>query len=374
MRMFEFDRSIEIVEIEALTGEQVRTILVNNSYVRPFESITKLMGVPSPKEIDPTPFLSPFFILFFGFALGDGGYGLVMLAVTSYLLFKKKLADDLKQGVLLMFFCGLSTIFFGAITGSWFGAELSAIGGPLGSLLLSLKQFDLQSSIMFVLAASIGIGFAHQIIGLILHSAVHIKNKEYLEAFSGPGTWILFLLALVAKFSSGSLGLSSNFQMFIDIYLVAAFITFIIGQGIMTRPVYLIPFVGFAKLFNITSFLSNSLSYARLLALGLATSVIASVINLLAVMFGGTDSFIGFLVLSVILILGHAINISLNMLGTFINVLRLQLVEFFPRFFNAQGVELEPVKLNKSYFDHETGFLNNYADKFSYLTVNNNKK
>lgn len=362
--MKSIDKSIMVFpEDDLLADEQVRTVLLNNTLVKPFEAITKLMGVPSTREIDPTPYLSPFFVLFFGFALGDGGYGFIMSAVALYLLFKKDLANEFKQGALLLFYCGLSTILFGALTGSWFGLEIMTWDNRLGALLQSLKIVDLQSSLVFVLAGSIFIGFVHQLIGLVLQAVVYFKNNQRLNALTGPGTWIFLLLAMSFRAATG---MFEGLEYALDVsnwILIASAISFIIGQGIKTRPVYLIPVVGIAQFFNITSFLSNSLSYARLLALGLATSVIAEVINLLAGIFGSADNIFGILIIGLIMVLGHSINIALNMLGTFINVLRLQLVEFFPRFFYAQGVELNPARLTSGFFNYSKNLLNTYAGK-----------
>lgn len=354
--------------------EEARTILKNHPLVRPFEMITKLMGVPSSREIDPTPYFSPFFILFFGFALGDGGYGLIMLAIALYGLFKLKLDEGMRGAMILLLLCSISTVFFGAITGSWFGANLDVVPGSFGALLRSIKLFDMQRSIILVLGGSIAIGFIHQIVGLFLEMAVYIKNRDYKTALASPGTWILLLLAITARIAAPALGASEQMITILQYVLYGSFGAFLIGQGINARPIFLIPLIGLAQLFNITGFVSNSLSYARLLALGLATGVIAGVINFLANLFGGTDSILGMITLVFVLLLGHTVNIGLNVLGTFINVLRLQLVEFFPRFFNAQGVELSPRGLWSEYLRLTQGVSRLYVRNFPIIITNYKKK
>ena len=113
----EVDPNIEIEEKKAVDEEEVRSIIKNNNLFRPFEIVTTLMGTPSSKELDPSPFLSIFFIVFFGMALGDGGYGILMVFVSLYLLLTKKVKNDMKEAMKLVLYSGLSTIVFGAITG-----------------------------------------------------------------------------------------------------------------------------------------------------------------------------------------------------------------------------------------------------------------
>lgn len=131
--------------------------------------------------------------------------------------------------------------------------------------------------------------------------------------------------------------------------MIVILILFAFGQGRGTKNIIFRPVKGIASLFNITSYLSNTLSYARLLALALATGVIASVVNLIAFMFGNSLPVIGPAITVLILLLGHGFNIGLNILGTFINVARLHLVEFFPRFFEAKGVQFVPKTHNLTY-------------------------
>lgn len=351
----------ELIEINN-QSQDPRTLIKNNFYLKPFEYITKLMGVPSTQEIDPTPFFAPFFIIFFGFALGDGGYGLIMTIASIYAIIKFNSQTQVKLASLLLLYCGLSTVFFGAITGSWFGVNPSTINNSFGQFLANLKLIDMQNSVILLLGISILAGFFNQIIGLILEAVVYIKNKQTLYALALPGTWIFFLTSGILKLAIPYITTDPNIANYINTTFIISLLMFIFGQGIKSKNKLLIPLIGIAQLFNITGFLSNSLSYARLLALGLATGVIAGVINFLASLFGNTDTFLGIIIYILILLLGHTINIGLNLLGTFINVLRLQLVEFFPRFFNASGYELTPFKLSHLYFQLSPTMQSHYEN------------
>lgn len=336
------DQGAYLQKLSTAHRSDVRTKMSNNSLIKPFEIVTEFMGIPGSKELDPSPFLAFFFVVFFGFALGDAGYGFLILTGLLYYLFAKKPQGTIREGIKLMIYCSISTIFFGAITGGWFGVDVNVVGGTLGETLRGMKQIDLQSSIILVLVLSLVAGFIQQLFGVFLELVTYFKNGDKIGGLSGPGTWILLLLTMVLVAVSG---MSPALAFVKDIQaplLIIVLVLFAFGQGRKQKNIFLRPLIGIGSIFNITSYLSNTLSYARLLALGLATGVIASVINLIASILGGTDSIFGIIVTVLILIIGHLFNIALNVLGTFVNIIRLQLVEFFPRFYQAQGVAIEP--------------------------------
>lgn len=363
------DTNVKVKEVKS-SNHKVRTVMKNNYFIKPFEMITKLMGVPSQNEIDPTPFFSPFFVLFFGFALGDGGYGFIMLFIALWALYKMNLDKSMRGFMVLLAMLSVSTIFFGAITGSWFGVNLEIVPGTFGEILRSWKLLDLQKSLIMVLIGSIIVGFIHQIIAILLEIAVSIKNKDYLNAVANPGTWLLLLGSIALRIYVQIMGHSLEVINLAQYFVYFSLGAFSIGQGIKSRPIFLIPIMGLGSLFNITGILSNSLSYARLLAMGLATGVVAGVINLLADLFGGTDSILGIIVMVIVLVLGHTVNIALNILGSFINVLRLQLVEFFPRFFTGQGKEHEPKNLKSNFFELNEKISALYLRNFPIIITN----
>lgn len=331
----------ELVKLPSDHRNDVRTEMSNNALFRPFEIVTQFMGVPGKSELDPSPLLAFFFVVFFGFALGDAGYGIIMLIGLLYYFLIKKPQGTIREGIKLMIYCSVSTVIFGALTGGWFGVDVNLIGGSLGQVLRDMKQIDLQSSIILVLGMSLVAGFIQQLFGVFLEMVTYFKNKDIIGGIAGPGTWLLLLFTMVLlALTSYSDALS--FINPIRTYIIAVvLILFAFGQGRSQKHLLLKPLVGLGSLFNITGYLSNTLSYARLLALGLATGVIASVINLIATILGGTDSVFGIIVTALILIVGHLFNIALNVLGTFVNIIRLQLVEFFPRFYEAKGVAIE---------------------------------
>ena len=336
------DQGSYLQKLSTAHRTDVRTKMSNNSLIKPFEIVTEFMGIPGSKELDPSPFLAFFFVVFFGFALGDAGYGFLILVGLLYYLFAKKPQGTIREGIKLMIYCSISTIFFGAITGGWFGVDVNVVGGTLGEALRDMKQIDLQSSIILVLVFSLIAGFIQQLFGVFLELVTYFKNGDKIGGIAGPGTWILLLLTMVLIAVSGMVPELAFVKQIQGPLIAIVMVLFAFGQGRKQKNLLLRPLIGLGSIFNITGYLSNTLSYARLLALGLATGVIASVINLIASILGGTDSVFGIIVTVLILIVGHLFNIALNVLGTFVNIIRLQLVEFFPRFYQAQGVAIEP--------------------------------
>ncbi|MFW5703275.1 MAG: V-type ATP synthase subunit I [Patescibacteria group bacterium] len=339
------------IEVEDEIDIEPKVALSNNAVSKPFEEITKLIGVPSRMELDPTPFMTPFFIIFFGFALGDGGYGLLMLVVAAYVKFTKRLTALQKNMMNLISYCAASTIFFGALTGSWFGVVPTNIPGAVGSALQAVHVVDLQKSVITVLIITLLAGLFQQILGVLLQAAVYIKQKAYADVFWRTGT-VLMLMILVGLLAVGSrIPAIQPIQQYIPALIGLNLVLFLYGHGRSAKNIFARPFAGLINVFDLIGYVSNTLSYARILAMGLATGVIAGVINIIANLFGG-DGFFGIIVTILILIVGHLFNLVLNLLGTFVNITRLQLVEFFPRFFEAKGEEITPTATGFIFEDH----------------------
>ncbi len=361
-----------ITKLNSADDPEARSVLKNKPFFQPFEIITNFMGSPHTRELDPSPYVAPFFILFFGFALGDAGYALLMIGVVAYFLMKKNnYSVQILNALYLMLYCAISTLAFGVVTGSWFGIDLVAIGS-VGAFLNSLKVLNIQSNILVLLVASLAIGFIHQLFGLFLSVKNTWQQGRRREALTGPGTWLLLLmsigLAIIVWVTPALSGLAKAMQW----VLIGVVVVFALGQG-EGSAWWLRPFKGMLSLFSITSYLSNTLSYARLIALALATGVIGSVVNMIAVMAGGDLPFpFSFIIVLLVAIIGHAFNIILSLMSTFINVARLHLVEFFPRFFEAKGTGLSPVHTNPAY----AFFAEDFSTKdinFDQLQVSSNK-
>ena len=343
--------SIEIIEIAPEEGEEPPVALKNPEALKPVEVVTSLYGYPRPGMIDPTPLVALFFPLFFGVAITDAGYGLVLLLMGTIgaLLFRKD--PGAKKLMKLIAYGGFFAIIAGIITGGYFGMNASDMNIPV---LKSLKLFDpLQDAMIFfsiviILGAiQVSVGFlAGMYIKLLYTRSVVRKIRTIVVSLSwvtislGAGAaMISFLLPDVIKpyaaiytnmLLYGILGM-----LFGNLILGIAS-----GEGI-GKSVY--EALGFDGLYAIIGLFGDILSYSRLLALGLATGVIASVIDIIAKTVSGIPV-VGILIAVLILLLGHTAYIGLSAISAFVHPARLQFVEFFTKFYEGGGKEFKPFR------------------------------
>jgi len=334
-----FSKSAHLIEVAPEKGEDLRVILENHNLIKPFQYVTEIFGMPKPGEIDPTPYLAFFFILFFGVCLTDAGYGILLIAFTlPPLLFLKKKLGDTKL-IKLMFYGGISTLVMGVLFGSYFGSSSQTL--QKFPFLYKLKMIDPIEDTVLFMGLSFAIGYVQvtfaQVIKII--SGKKGKNKELV--FNGLA-WSIFYVALVIfalakiKFvqlqtiSSIILALSAGFLMVAESF----------GQKIFLKPL-----VGSIKILQgIIGTMSDVLSYSRLVALGLATAVIALIVNQIAFLLGGMVPYVGWILTVLVLVGGHIFNLGINALGSFIHSGRLQFVEFFPKFLEGGGKRFNPIK------------------------------
>lgn len=324
----------------ALT-DRVPIKLKNNAYSRLFEPIMKLYSLPNYSELDPTPFIAPFFMLFFGLCLGDGGYGLIILLACTFI--KKKISADKRDLVSLGQWLGAATLFAGILTGSFFGVSLDSVTWPW---LANVKHYFLTDanfkaqlggySPMMVLAVVIGL--VQIFFGMAVNSAKIIKQHGVKYALA-PIAWITGLLGTAACFGLPALGVEIPVALnYFFLALIGISVLLIVFYN--SPDSYKNPVGGFFKnigsalwtTYNMaTGLLGDTLSYIRLFALGLTGSILGSVFNQLAFQFGGMVPVPGldWLVILFILLFGHALNFGLNMIGAFVHPLRLTFVEYY---------------------------------------------
>jgi len=339
-------KEIIIIETEIDKDELAPVILENNKAVRPFEYVTEIFGLPKGNEIDPTPYLAVFFILFFGICITDAGYGLVMALMCGIgLIFFKKLVGNNKL-IRLMFYGGISTFVIGVLFGSYFGTSPEVLRI---SFMNRLKVIDpIKDTVLFM-----GITFLLGYIQLTFSQVVKIisgkrnKNKEML--FSGMAWLSAFLFGGLLIASTKVEGLKT----------IGLFGLIISGGGLLLAEsigtkIFLKPLVGGVKVLQgLINSMSDILSYSRLMALGLATAVIALIVNQIAVLFSGMIPYVGWVVGGLILIGGHLFNLGINALSGFIHSGRLQFVEFFPKFLEGGGRRMQPTRSELKYVQVE---------------------
>ena len=321
--------------------EQPPVNLTNSEIIGPFEPVTSLFGLPDYREADPTPILAPFFFIFFGLCLADLGYGLIMMALTGFGLYAFKLEGDAKKMTGLFFYSGLATVMAGAATGSWFGDIVTYVDfAPLVGLQKSLVIFDPIKDPMTFMILALMLGFIQIATGLAVKFTGSLKEKRYGDAICGEGAWLLFFLGLTlyGLIDVKILPIPQQFALWV-IYLSVG-ILFLFTERKSFNPLKRIG-LGLLELYNIIGYFSDVLSYSRLLALGLASAVIANVVNQIALMTLSIPV-LGYIMMVLILAGGHIFNFLVSSLGAYVHTSRLQYVEFFPKFFKGGGRLFSP--------------------------------
>ena len=325
--------------------------LKNNRFSKPAQNILTMYATPSHGDIDPTPILAFFFYFFFGMMFSDAGYGLLMIVAIGIILKVFKPDERMRDNLKLFQYCGVSTLIWGLIFGSIFGDAPASLynyftGSQITmSQLLPWPTLDPQKDALMLMVISIAFGLIHILVGMGCKFYICFKNKDYGGAFFDTGLWMLMLVG----FAVLAVGMATTqLVMYIGaaIAIVCA-VGLVLTQGRKKKGFGKV-IGGFASLYDITSYISDLLSYSRLLALGLTTGVMAQVFNMLSTMFG--KSIIGFIFMIVILLVGHVVNIGLNALGSYVHTMRLQYVEMFSKFYEGGGQEFEPFSLKSKYF------------------------
>ncbi len=333
-------------------GEDAPIKLKNNRFAAPAQSIVTMYSTPSHEDIDPTPILAFFFYFFFGMMFSDAGYGLLMIIATAIALkvFKpdKKMRDNIK----LFQYCGVSTVFWGLVFGSIFGDAPAMFYKMFTGNEITMKELlpwpilDTQKDALMIMILSIALGMVHIMVGMGCKFYVCLKRKEYAKAFFDTGLWMLILCG----FAVLAVGMAtSQTVLYIGAGIaIAGAVGLILTQGREKKGIVGKIVGGVASLYDVTSYISDLLSYSRLLALGLTTGVMAQVFNMLSNLFG--TSVIGIIFMILVFVVGHAITIGLNALGSYVHTMRLQYVEMFSKFYEGGGKPFEPFSTKSKYF------------------------
>lgn len=310
--------------------EDPPVILENPRIGKPFELITKLYGLPRRNTLDPTLPLAPFFFLFVGLTVSEAGYGLLVALFSFLYLRLAKPKGGFRQFLTLMTLLGLSTVVLGTLVGGWFGF-------PIRKLMI---LDPLEDPVSFLIL-SLVLGFIQVWFGTFLSLVSGIKNKDYFRAVFVQGGWLILLPSLVLY---ALLKLS-----FFGVLALVGAAGIVLFASPSRNPLARF-FGGLYSLYDISRYLADVLSYSRLLALGLATSVIAMVVNTLCQTALGIP-WIGWLFAALIFAGGHLFNLGISFLGGFVHSMRLQFVEFFSKFFTSGGKPFKPFELESEYVE-----------------------
>ena len=343
LKKYEFYYDMKDPEAE----EEIPVCLHNGGFSTPFEAVTNMYSLPSRQDIDPTTLLAPFYFIFFGMMLSDAAYGIIM-AVGCWMILKKFKLEGMTYRMIKMFFyCGISTFIWGALFGGWFGDFFTVAARTLFNVDFVIKPiwFDPLSEPMKLLIFSLILGGIHLFVGMGIQAYMLIRDGKALDALFDIGLWYILLIGLVLFGLGGSLGTAAVAIGKVMSIVGAAGI--VLTGGRSKKGIFGKITGGLGSLYGITSYLSDVLSYSRLLALGLATGVVAKVINTLGSLAGGGIK--GAIVLLIAFVFGTIFNIAINALGAFVHSCRLQYVEFFGKFYTGGGKPFAPFERRTKY-------------------------
>jgi V/A-type H+-transporting ATPase subunit I len=322
--------AVELYLRPPLPEEEPPVVLENPALARPFEVITRLYGLPQRGSIDPTLPLAPFFFIFVGLCLSEAGYGaIIALMSLIYMKFAKPKGNALLF-VKLLFLLGISNIILGTLVGGWFGF-------PIRRLLLI---DPLKDPMKFIILALV-LGFIQVWLGTLLNMIGALRRKDYIQSILVQGGWMLLVPSLIV------FSLTKNNVAGVLSLLGASGVVFFAAPK---KNLFARFFGGLYSLYDISKYVGDILSYTRLFALGLSTSVIAMVVNTLAQTARGIP-WIGWLVAGLVFLGGHLFNLAISFLGAFVHSMRLQFVEFFTRFFQPGGKAFRPFRMEGKFID-----------------------
>lgn len=348
-------------KIQPDEGEHPPVELENSPSVKPFETVTGLYGMPARGELDPTPFMAPFFALFFAVCMTDAGYGVIILLLSVLLAKKIKLGPQALRFVKLLGITGVVTMIVGALTGGFFGIQQEQVPENLAFMLdirRGLMLFDPMEQFLLFMLISLGLGFLQVWFGYMVKLLQEIKSGRKAEGVFSQLPWIIILpgfllLGITRSPETILLGLVEESPLGPGWETAAAAMVYAGVAGMFIQPGAggLLKKIGGGvySLYGLIGCLGDILSYVRLFALGLATVAMAIAINTMAEM-AGEIPVVGFLAAAVIAAAGHIGNVAINALSAFIHTVRLQFVEFFTKFYQGGGRAFKP-------FSYETEFI-----------------
>lgn len=339
--------------------EDVPVLLTNGKFTGAVEGVVTAFGFPNQLEIDPTAITAFFYYFLFGIMLSDAAYGFIM-ALACFLVLRKfpNMESSMQKSLRMFMYCGVSTLIWGVLFGGYFGDAVSVIGRTFfdAEVAIPALWFAPIKAPMTMLMYCMGFGIVHLFVGLGIKGYLALKQKDVMAFICDVVFWYVFLIGLLLMLIPtdmfGSLaGVTIVFPAWLNLLAKLMAIGGMLGILLMAGRRAKNPakrlMLGAYSLYDTTSWLSDLLSYSRLLALGLATGVIAQVINTMAAM--GGKSIAGVILFIVVFLFGHTFNMAINLLGAYVHTNRLQFVEFFGKFYEGGGREFKPFKANTKY-------------------------
>ena len=349
------------VELETpAEDEDVPVKLKNNAFAAPVEGVLESYSMPGRKEIDPSTLMAVFYYFLFGMMLSDAGYGLLMVIGCGVALAEfKNMEESLRKFLKMFLYCGISTVFWGVMFGSFFGDAITVIGKTFfnADVPTPTLWFAPLEEPMRLLLFSFLIGVIHLFAGLGAQFYQLARQGLWKDAVFDVVFWymlvgggILYLLSMQMFADMVSLGFTLPAAVGTAGAIAAGIgaVGIVLTAGRESRSPFKRLLKGLYGLYGVSSYLSDILSYSRLLALGLATGVIASVFNQMGAMLGNSPAGVAVFVFA--FLVGHTLNLGINVLGAYVHTNRLQFVEFFGKFFEGGSRKFNPFSAKTKYF------------------------
>ena len=335
--------------------------LKNRAYAAATESVLESYSMPSRTEIDPSPVMSVFYYFMFGLMLSDAGYGFIMVLLCGLLLLlRRDMEENWKRTLRMYFWCGVSTVFWGVMFSSYFGDAVNVIsknffGHEVGIPPLWFMPLEQP---MRLLMFCLGIGILHLTAGYVMKARNYAAHRQYVDILYDCGFPVLMLLGLLVQLmGSGMFRTMAGFSISLPGWVSQACLTFsgicllgiVLTGGRESKSWVKRILKGLYAAYNIAAgWLGDILSYSRLLALGLATGVIASVFNSLGTLVG--SGVLGAVVFLLVFLIGQTMNMGINLLGAYVHSNRLEYVEFFGKFYEGGGRKFKPFGVHTKYY------------------------
>ena len=335
-------------------GDAVPTVLKNSRLITPYEAVTNLYSLPAYGTIDGTPLMAPFYFIFFGMMLSDTVYGAVLaLGAWAFLKYIKPrgMMENLAK-VLLM--GGISTIFMGLLFGTCAGVSWPVIfrGTALEN---TFPIIDSSADPIAMLALCAAMGIIQMFYAVFIAAYSCIKHRDWAGAIVDNLSWVFIITGLLLM-AAPSLGLPAALGTAGKWMAIGFAAVVFLFAGRSKKNVAGRLMSGAGKLYDVTSWLGDVLSYARIFALGLSTGVIGLVLNtlcwdMLFASFKGNPALmlVGFIIVTVLSVALHVFMMLISTLGCFVHTARLQYVEFFGKFYEAGGKAFKPLRYETKY-------------------------
>jgi len=357
-----FQGRVAILERPPREDEPPPVVLKNKKYLKPIEVIVNVYGQPRYMELDPTPWLAPFFLIFFPLCLSDAGYGILLAILSIYMLKKVQMGPEGAKLFRLLAVCGVLTIPVGALFGSWFGLDADFLGAH-APFLLKFQVLDMinnKDDLLFFMKLALFLGAAQVIYAGRIAAMVNARRQGQFARGVAENCIVLYFSTAFIFWTVATFGedvgptVSGWAPDGFYLYNVLAGVALTIGYGAVTSRGASRLFSGVGMVYNnIFGSLGDILSYTRLVALGLSTAIIALVFNILGFMLipegGGIWYVLGIIGCLMIMIVGHLFNLIISALGAFVHSIRLQYVEFFTKFFQGGGRVYAPFKVENRF-------------------------